>query len=158
MPKYYKKRYYKSSKDKYSVEQSAFTTSVTAGNQVANVIVDPITIQGMRKVKHLTITLAATGATASNIDMFWCLVYVPQGTTPNNITVGSSAGTSAPMYEPNQYVMACGVMDFSAGPTRIHCPLSRNLNSGDAIYIILANPGAVTNTIYATIRYAITLQ
>ena len=158
MPKYYKKRYYRVNKDKYSVEQSAFTTSVTASNQQATLIVPPVATQGMRKVKHLIVDLAATGATASNVDMFWALVYVPQGTTPNTITVASTAGSSAPMYEPNQFVMACGVMDFSAGPTRIRTPLSRNLNSGDAIYLILANPGGVTNTIYGTVRYAITLQ
>ena len=34
--------------------------------------------------------------------------------------------------------MASGVIDFSAGPTRIYSRLARNLNSGDNIYLVLA--------------------
>ena len=37
------------------------------------------------------------------------------------------------MYEPNQFVMNCGVIDPTAGPIRIYSPISRNLNDGDKI-------------------------
>jgi len=33
----------------------------------------------MRKVKHLTVNLAVNGAT----DIFWALVFVPEGYNPN---------------------------------------------------------------------------
>jgi len=41
------------------------------------------------------------------------------------------------MYEPNQYVMNCGVVDPNAGPTRFSSRISRNLNSGDRLYLVL---------------------
>ena len=41
-------------------------------------------------------------------------MYVPQGTEAElNVTSGI-----AEMYEPNQYVMNCGIVDPSAGPIR----------------------------------------
>ena len=41
--------------------------------------------------------------------------------------------TPGSMYEPNQFVMNCGVIDPTAGPIRIYSPISRNLNDGDKI-------------------------
>ena len=49
--------------------------------------------------------------------MYWALVYVPQGTSAGNINVITSA-TNPGMYEPNQFVMNCGVVDADAGPIR----------------------------------------
>ncbi len=54
-----------SNRDKYSVETTAgqLNTSSTATNglyQSATTIVSPSTIQGMRKVKHITISLTDT--------------------------------------------------------------------------------------------------
>ena len=156
MGKYYKKRYYRGSRDKYSVEQSAFTESVAGSSQSATLIVPPAAMQGMRKVKHLTVSLAAHAE--GPMEVYWALVYCPEGMSPNNLTVSSVVGQSTPLYEPNQFVMSCGVMDFSAGPTRISTPLSRNLNSGDRIYLIMANPAATTINLFGVVRYAITLQ
>ena len=90
-------------------------------------IVPASEIEGMRKVKHLTVSLATTGTTG--------------------------------MYEPNQFVMNCGVIDPSAGPIRFTSPVSRNLNDGDSIYLCVRNTNnqtAVTHN--AVVRYAITLQ
>ena len=155
------RKYYKRSsrpKTKYSVEQSAFTEAVTASNQSATLIVAPTAVQGMRKVKHLTVTLASQGSVAAAQDVYWALVYCPEGMNPNQLTVSSVVGQSTPLYEPNQYVMSCGVMDFSAGPTRVSTPLSRNLNSGDRIFLIMANPTANTINLYGVVRYAISLH
>ena len=80
-------------------------------------------IEGMRKVKHLTVSCSAEVDTGS---FYWALVYVPQGTTPGNITVNIVTGTGG-MYEPNQFVMNCGVVDPSAGPIRFSSPVARNL-------------------------------
>ena len=156
MPKYYKKRYYRGSRDKYSVEQQAGELSVAASQQAYTVVVPDTGVQGMRKVKHLTVSAAANFSTAGDphVDMFWALVYVPQGTNPSTLSVSGTTG----MYEPNQFVMNCGVWDFSAGPCRISSPVSRNLNSGDRIVLIVANPQAIPAFVRYVVRYAITLQ
>lgn len=86
-----------------------------------------VDIQGMRKVKHITVSL--TGITNEN-NIWWALVYVPNGTQPNPLN--TQAG-QASFYEPNQFVMAAGLNDLTAGPVRIRSPVSRNLNSGDSV-------------------------
>ena len=160
MPKYYKKKYYPraSSRDKYSVEQSAFTEVITASNQQATLIVPPTATQGMRKVKHLTISVATTASASTSDYFYWALVYVPEGYNPNTLTVASTAGASTPLYEPNQNVLSCGVFDLSSGPNRISTPLARNLNTGDRIILIVANPTPSSITLHGVVRYAITLQ
>ena len=51
-------------------------------------------LEGMRKVKHLTINLTSSGTTNAP-QFWWALVYVPQGTTVGTITIGSAtAGTA----------------------------------------------------------------
>ena len=112
-------------------------------------------IEGMRKVKHLTVSCSAEVDTGS---FYWALVYVPQGTTPGNITVNIVTGTGG-MYEPNQFVMNCGVVDPSAGPIRFSSPVARNLNDGDSIYLLVRNTNNTTAVTYnAVVRYAITLS
>ena len=155
MPKFYRRRRYHSSRDKYSVEQRAGQIEVNAAGDGAVPVVAPSTIEGMRKVKHLTVSLAYSGSAANAGDtVWWALVYVPAGTALNTIAIDSGGS----MYEPNQFVMGCGVVDFSAGPNRIHCPLSRNLNSGDYIALVLHTGSSQTPTYNYVVRYAITLQ
>ena len=149
MPKYYKKKYYHSSRDKYSVEHTAFELAPAAAGQVSQVVVAPSTTQGMRKVKHLTISMGSNAGSGGN-RIFWALVYVPQGTSVGTINTAGS------LYEPNQFVMGCGVFDFDAGPLRVKCPLSRNLNSGDSIYFVMDTGAAGTYT--GVVSYAVTLQ
>ena len=155
MPRYFKRKFTKAPRDKYSVEQMASVVDVGAGSQNAQAVVAATTTQGMRKVKHLTISIASNGATSASA-IYWALVYVPQGTTPNPLSLGT--GTYQSLYEPNQFVLNCGVMDLDAGPARVSTPLSRNLNSGDSIYIILANPAGAAMQLQTVVRYAITLQ
>ena len=83
-------------------------------------------------------------------------MYVPQGTSVNQMSLGGTTG----LYEPNQFVLNAGVVDFQAGPVRFTSPISRNLNSGDKIVLIMANPnsGVAYANYYYTVRYAITLQ
>ena len=64
----------------------------------------------------------------------------------------------ADMYEPNQYVMNCGIVDPDAGPIRFSSPISRNLNEGDAIVLLVRHTLAGPMDIRGTCRYAITLQ
>ena len=154
MPKYYKKKYYKGSRDKYSVEQIAGALEIPAASQAYSTVVGDTGVQGMRKVKHLTVSVSSSSGTVGGV-AYWALVYKPQGVALNQMNI---TGTST-MYEPNQYVMGCGVFDFNGGPLRIRCPLSRNLNSGDSVCLIMANPSSSTPLIVRyVVQYAITLQ
>ena len=71
----------------------------------------------------------------------------------------NSRRNSSSMYEPNQFVMNCGVIDPTAGPIRIYSPISRNLNDGDKISLLIRPTldGAAT-IISLCVRYAITLN
>ena len=116
-------------------------------------IVPGTDVEGMRKIKHLTVSVASE---TNNGAFYWALVYVPQGTTPGNLTVNIITGTTG-MYEPNQFVMNCGVVDPEAGPIRFTSPVSRNLNDGDAIYLLVKNTNVDGPITYnAVVRYAIT--
>ena len=73
------------------------------------------------------------GGSSAESNLFWALVYVPQGTTAGSLNIATAGATPSSMYEPNQFVMNCGVIDPTAGPIRIYSPISRNLNDGDKI-------------------------
>ena len=161
----YRRRQYRRSsgqRDKYSVEQTGFAyglpTEPTNGlRQQAVVVVPPVDVQGMRKVKHLTVSLTQIGG--DQWAFHWALVFVPQGYTPNALysLTGSVSGS---VYEPNQFVLNAGIADPTAGPVRIRSPISRNLNSGDAIYLVYGVTQAATGSVSVTgiVRYAVTLQ
>ena len=171
MPRRYRRRIV--NKDKYSIEQTILATppsdnwNTIPGNaeaetqdsrQYSVAILPPSDLQGMRKIKHLTFTVSNNGTNDSSFpQLLYAIVYVPQGYTPQTINYPIPGGATS-LYEANQYVMSSGVLDFSGGPLRIKSPLSRNLNSGDSIYIIFAT--SVTNgvSLTAEVKYAITLQ
>ena len=88
--------------------------------------------------------------------IYWAIVYVPQGTTPGVLNIDSTA--VADMYEPNQFVMNCGIVDPTAGPIRFSSPVSRNLNNGDSIALLLRQTSTNTMGVDGTVRYAITLN
>jgi hypothetical protein len=150
-----------SSRDKYSVETNAgvisYPSAATNGLYQSAVSIIPATnIQGMRKVKHITISLTDISSSA---ELFWAIVYVPQGTTPNALfSITGSVSNPGSLYEPNQFVMNCGVIDPDAGPIRLSSPLSRNLNSGDSIFLIVGKTEAQTSSSLFVVRYAVTLQ
>ena len=168
-----KRRYYKlhSNKDKYSIEQTNFNspavanwTQVPAANETQldslqwNIdVVPPTDFQGMRKIKHLTISLCNAGSNTESLALIYNIVFVPQGYAAQTIAFPNN-GYALNNYTANQFVMSSGVIDFSAGPTRIYSRLSRNLNSGDRIILILAAPGGAASSIIGQISYAITLQ
>jgi len=142
-------------RDKYSKEN--FRVSIATGAESVNglyqggqVIVPATTVQGMRKVKHVTVSLSKY--TTQTSPFFWALVFVPQGYSAN--TLGVAGGS---IYEPNQYVMACGCIDPDAGPIRIRSPISRNLNSGDSISLVIGS-GNQDASYFGVVSYAVTLQ
>ena len=159
MPKFYRRKRYTSSRDKYSIENKGgviqTATSATGGWYQNTVnIVPPTAVEGMRKVKHTTVTLVyrSGGAGDEAGAVCYALVYVPEGYNPNTLFTSTSS-----VYEPNQFVMQSGIMDFSAGPIRISSPVSRNLNSGDSIWLVVGSQTAGLSLNYFT-KYAITLQ
>ena len=149
-------------RDKYSIQQKASVASIAANQTSVVDIVPATTTEGMRKVKHLTCNLTqvvAGGSGGAESNLFWALVYVPQGTTAGSTQHRNCRGNSSSMYEPNQFVMNCGVIDPTAGPIRIYSPISRNLNDGDKISLLIRPTldGAAT-IISLCVRYAITLN
>lgn len=149
MPRRYYRRY-RRTKRKYSVEQRPLAFNLSASATTAVVIVPSTITQGMRKVKNFTVNLVPQ--LDSSLPLVWALVYVPEGTQAGSLNITSTTST---LYEPNQFVITCGISDPTAGPIRFYSPLSRNLNSGDAIYLLVANPTASVPSVLGTARYAI---
>ena len=162
-------------RDKYSIEHTGVTvpgytaestngwtvyeaTSSTAQSiQRAETIVPATSIQGMRKVKHLTISLT-TFQEGSTPGILYALVYVPEGYDPQPFTIPNTSTVSASLYSANQYIMSSGIIDFNAGPQRISSRLSRNLNSGDRIMLLFSTVSDAGSTLLAEVTYAVTLQ
>ena len=162
-------------KDKYSIEQTVIRThplnswttiasippNIAESRQFKIPVLPASDMQGMRKVKHLTFTISNGEWPNSEADsLLYALVYVPQGYHPQDINF-PALDSAVSLYDANQYVMSSGVLDFGGGPLRIRSPLSRNLNSGDSIYLLLALPyyPKEKDSIFTIeVKYAITLQ
>ena len=148
-------------RDKYSIQQKASVASIAANHTSVVDIVPATTTEGMRKVKHLTcnLTQVVAGGSSAESNLFWALVYVPQGTTAGSLNIATAGATPSSMYEPNQFVMNCGVIDPTAGPIRIYSPISRNLNDGDKISLLI-RPTLLMEWLQLSlsVRYAITLN
>ena len=123
--------------------------------QGGSIIVPAVTGQGTRTVGNWSITVPVASTAA--VELFWALVYVPQGTNANNLfaTTGSVEGS---LYEPNQYVLASGISDNSSGPIRIRSRMLRKLHSGDFISLIIGSTSgtAIAGTVSkALVSYSI---
>lgn len=137
---------------KYSNETYNFTDAIdVAAPSVKTVaystVISAIDQQGVRKCKNFELSLTGTPFVPNNaqnsaeaVPVFWALVYVPQGTQPSQINIGSN-DAPASLYEPNQNVIMSGVWpgDLTA-PYVKRTRLARNLNSGDSIAFVLAVP------------------
>jgi hypothetical protein len=170
MSRRYVKRRTFAKRNKYSVEQTSFSLTIPSINgtgddlssQNSIAIVPPTDVQGMRKVKNFTISFAGvdhqTGDSADR-SFYYALVFVPQG-YQTGILYTPGYNNARSLYSANQYVISSGILDLSAGPQRIFTKLSRNLNSGDNIYLILKH-GSLAGDPFAisgVITYAVTLQ
>jgi len=148
---------YRGARDKYSQENRLVSFSLTdQGYNVAPAvkmqgvltIVPATTVQGMRKVKHITIQITPA---MENHRLYFAVIYVPIGTTPNNLGNVTYPDT---LYEPSQFVMGSGCVDAEAGPNRVHIPTARNLNEGDQIVLIAGSD--LNTTCSGMVSYAIT--
>ena len=131
-------------------------------------VVPPTNVEGMRKVKNISIQLSfdtaytdtstnppTIGYTEEN-RILWAIVYVPKGSEP-----GVISDTIGVFYTPPQFIMASGIYDTSqpGNSSRIFTPLSRNLNSGDGIaFVFKPLKTFYEGQLSAVINYAITLQ
>ena len=162
MAKTYRRRYNRSvNRDKYSVEHTSFLSRLTVGTTNSVAVVPPTAVRGMRKVKHLTVSIANSSSAENLAGVRWALVYVPEGYVPQSFASPTLENPSVDLYAANQFVMSCGVIDFTAGPARIRTPLSRNLNSGDQIVLLLSPfflGGSGNLDVSGVVSYAITLQ
>ncbi len=170
MSRRYVKRRTFSKRNKYSVEQTSFSLTlpevVSGGDNLQSqnsiAIVPPTDVQGKRKAKNFTISFAGVdhqNGGSPDASFYYALVYVPQG-YQTGLLFSPGTNNARTLYSANQYVISCGIIDLSAGPQRVFSRLSRNLNSGDNIYLILKKAGSDTETftISGVISYAITLQ
>ena len=166
MHRRYRRRHF-GNRDKYSVEQTIINApnsgqwelypaggSLAASRQVSYSILPPTDVQGMRKIKHFDLTFTST---SDSLPFYYALVFVPNGYPVQRINLPVE-GLATSAYDANQFVISQGVLDFSGGPLRIKSPLSRNLNSGDSISLVLATYDQVEANVLASIKYAITLQ
>jgi len=147
---------------KYSVEnvgvKIALPEAVTNGiHQNGQTIVPATDVQGVRSIKHLTVTLTHAGDGDYQEEFYWALVFVPQGYQANALfPYYAESQLQGSVYEPNQFVMACGYNDPSAGPIRIYSRVSRNLQSGDSVALVIGAGGqSQGNTLTGIVSYAI---
>lgn len=124
--------------------------------QSGSVVVPSIATQGTRTVGRFSITVPAPLASSAQNEIYWALVYVPQGTNANNLFAVSGTPEGS-LYEPNQYVMASGITDGTAGPIRIRSNIMRKLHSGDFISLIIGTIVAqsTTNQCRALVSYSV---
>lgn len=133
---------------KWSVENFISKFDIGSDTTRTQPILPPITTLGVRKIKNITISINVSSPIA------FAVVFVPEGTAAGPLNVNYNAMVSA--YEPNQNVLMKGFV--LNGPTRnFFSRLSRNLNSGDTICLILNNPYQTEEDVetFVTISYAI---
>lgn len=130
---------------RYSVETTVAATSTTLDPSEQldgpndRVIVVPVTdLQGMRKVKNFTVE-GCPATVAEGTLIAWALVYVPNVRRAGPIdTLAPFPDAPTSLYEPNQHVIMQGVWNsMDPAPVKRFSRLSRNLNSEDAICLIV---------------------
>ena len=129
-------------------------------------VVNPTNVEGMRKVKNISIQLSFSSLYfdksdqqfkyTENQQILWAIVYVPKGSEPGGLNEANGV-----LYSPPQFIMASGIYDCEqpGNTSRIFTPLSRNLNPGDGIAFVYKPRQLLYNGQFgAVINYAITLQ
>lgn len=145
---------------KYSNETytTAFQIPPNSSVQQHAYLVAPITAQGMRKAKNFTLRIACS---PNSPLIFWALVYVPDGTLPQNLIippfVTPQQPTAVSFYEPNQNVIMSGSVYPNSPQETYRTRLARNLNSGDSLVLLVRCPysDAAAGTVFASCNYAI---
>lgn len=151
MARYSRRRYRIYKKNKWSIEQRpgfiagngwATTTDTFLNRQALIPIVAATTQEGVRKAKNMSISIATPAKNSgelTNEAFYWALVFVPEGMTPNEL---SSTGQ---LYQPSQYVISSGIVTGDQGKLRMTSRLAKNLNQGDAIYLLIGTNSNFVN-------------
>lgn len=134
---------------KWSVENTIFEGGLQPQQQANIIVVPSTTVLGVRKVKNFTLTLDG------NHPYAFVLAFVPEGTNPGNVVVGNGQVNS--LYEPNQNVISKGYVQGGL-PQNFFSRLSRNLNSGDAIYLCVLNLVNQATDFQVSLSYAISFN
>jgi hypothetical protein len=150
MPRHFR-RYARSARTLKPVRYANETVSgraaatIPAAQTVTSVVVVSTGAQGVRKFKNPILRLV-TSTTTPLTPILWGLVYCPQGfpTASLTLTIGAAGGTPTLIFEPNQNVIMSGPLNLSgtAEPVTYRSRLARNLDSGDAIYLLFMNPSS----------------
>lgn len=159
----------KYSNETYNFIDSLPVTKPSSKTIAWSTVISAIDQQGVRKCKNFELTLTGgplysgtPNTPVETVPLFWALVYVPQGTQPSDINVGSTEAPAS-LYEPNQNVIMSGVWpgDLTA-PYVKRTRLARNLNSGDSLAFVIAVPPfkaddtvTYSKNIAMTLNYAI---
>lgn len=145
---------------KYSNETFSFARDLGFnGGQTSWVLVTQSSqVLGTRKCKNFTLTCT----TSANFPFLFVLVFLPEGTNPSDLSVGTSIVgnflVASSLYEPSQNVILQGIINGNqSGATRFKTRLARNLNSGDRIVLGIKPIIQYQDTVdvIGTINYAI---
>lgn len=117
---------------------------ITTGTELVNglfqggsSVVPASNTQGTRTVGNFDITVPTPFNSSSGVsEVYYALVYCPQGETVKSL-FASTGSPDGSLYEPNQYVLASGISDSTAGPIRIRSRMKRKLQSGDFISLVI---------------------
>jgi hypothetical protein len=134
--------------------------TIAAGQTATSIVVASTTAQGVRKVKNPTLRLVMAPPQPAS-PVVWALVYCPQGFPAGSLvlTMGVAGQPPTSIFEPNQNVIMSGLLNptGTAEPVTYRSRLARNLDSGDAIYLLFMNPSTAEIAVAAafTFNYAI---
>ena len=130
MPRRYRRRRYSIARPmkiaKYSSETYGAATEYTwlKAQTYLSVVVPDTSVLGTRKVKNFLLTMVCkAGANDITKPIYFALVYIPEGTLPSTIKLGSEVTnpegrpptlTPSSYYEPNQNVILQGFIDSTS--------------------------------------------
>ena len=169
MPRRYKRRSSRSYKLVKPVKYSSETFGANAifqwlsNNNYTSTLIAGTDVLGTRKVKNFTLTITLKTAASSadfTIPIFFALVFVPEGTTPSTLNLGTTINNNTlqalSYYEPNQNVIIQGCIDAQQ-VYRYKTRLGRNLNAGDTIMLVwrAASDFSASSYLGFTLNYAL---
>ncbi|KAH0789137.1 Cap protein [Histomonas meleagridis] len=94
----------------------------SSGDHIAATLISAVASQNMRKVKNFSLKMI----TDISVPLLWALVYVPDGTAIQNISLGTPSAPVS-LYEPNQNVIMSGYVTPNAQQTQVfRTRLARN--------------------------------
>nr|QCF59311.1 hypothetical protein 2 [Kirkovirus sp.] len=141
-------------REKYSRQCISDFSELTFTNsmQQTGSIIPSTTVQGQRKVKNMSIDLAVGSTTVSggtpaengtfSTPVLFAVVYHPEGTVVNEMNTShlTSSGVLTQTYVPEQNIIFMRMLSPIEGSIHCQIPLSRNINAGDSIDLIVYHP------------------